>query len=117
RVVGAFHRYKASASPRTRRALAEAAGALIEIHAQLEEEIFYPALRDMDERLVDRSYPEHEEMRRLIARLRGMDASSAEYDSTFMTLMRTFLHHVADEETTLLPDAERLLPGDLRQLG
>lgn len=117
RVVAAFHRYKEGASPRVRQGIAETVSLLLEIHAQLEEEIFYPALREVDERLVDRSYPEHEEMRRLIRRLRGLEPSSPEYDSTFMTLMRTVLHHVADEETTLLPDAERLLSGELPRLG
>ena len=56
-------------------------------------------------------------MRSLIAMLRGMQPESEEYDRTFMELMRAVMHHVADEETTLLPDAERLLGGELGELG
>ena len=48
-------------------------------------------------------------MRRLISQLRHMEPTSAEYDRTLMTLMRAVIHHVADEETTLLPEAEQLL--------
>jgi hypothetical protein len=35
----------------------------------------------------------------------------------FMELMRGIIHHVADEETILLPDAERLLHDRLSELG
>jgi hypothetical protein len=67
--------------------------------------------------IVEKSFPEHAEIRRLVTRLRGMPAADAEYDNTFMELMRDVMHHVADEETTLLPAAERLLPERLGELG
>jgi hypothetical protein len=77
----------------------------------LEEEIFYPAMRELAPEgiLVGKSVPEHDEMRRLIAQLRGMQAGDEAFDGTLMELMRDVMHHVADEETTLLPAAERLL--------
>jgi hypothetical protein len=92
----------------------------LEIHAQLEEELFYPAMRRLPEvqDVVDKSVPEHGEMRRLVTLLRGMLPADPLYDETFMALTREVLHHVADEETTLLPAAERLLPWDhLKELG
>ena len=46
----------------------------LEIHARLEEEIFYPAMRSLDPDIVDKSIPEHNEMRRLIAELRNAAA-------------------------------------------
>ena len=46
-----------------------------------------------------------------------MQPGDALYDDTVMELMRGVLHHVADEETTLLPDAERLLGERLEDLG
>jgi len=118
-VQSAFHRYEPGASARTRQAIVNTACLEIEIHAQLEEEIFYPAMRALstDNDLLDKSLPEHREMRRLAGELRGMDPMSATYTSTFMKLMRDVLHHVADEETTLLPDAERLLGDRLGELG
>ena len=42
----------------------------LEIHTAIEEEIFYPAMRKFDAGVVEKSIPEHNEMRRLIARLR-----------------------------------------------
>ncbi len=105
--------------PEKNRDLVNAASLALEIHAQLEEEIFYPAMRGgpVDNALVEKSIPEHEEMKRLIADLRRMEPTHPAYDQTFMELMRDVIHHVADEETTLLPDAERLIPERLPELG
>jgi hypothetical protein len=117
KVLGAFHRYKMASSPARKHAIVNTVCLALEVHAQIEEEIFYPAVRAEHPAIVDKSVPEHAEMRSLIAMLRGMQPQSEEYDRTFMELMRAVMHHVADEETTLLPDAERLLGGELGELG
>jgi hypothetical protein len=117
KVLGAFHRYKMASSPARKHAIVNTVCLALEVHAQIEEEIFYPAMRAEHPAIVDKSVPEHEEMRSLVAMLRGMRPESAEYDRTFMELMRAVMHHVADEETSLLPDAERLLGGELGELG
>ena len=117
KVLAAFHRYKPDASPGKKLALVNTVCLALEVHAHIEEEIFYPAMRAAHPALVDKSVPEHDEMRSMIAILRGSDPSSDEYDRTFMELMRTVMHHVADEETTLLADAERLLGDELSELG
>ena len=117
KVLGAFHRYKMASSPARKHAIVNTVCLALEVHAQIEEEIFYPAVRAEHPAIVDKSVPEHAEMRSLIAMLRGMQPESEEYDRTFMELMRAVIHHVADEETTLLPDAERQLGGELGELG
>jgi hypothetical protein len=119
-VMTNFHHYETKSYPGTKKALVNTICLGLEIHAQLEEEIFYPAMNGVakDQGVVDKSVPEHDEMRRLIAKLRGMEPTDAAYDDTVMALMRDVIHHVADEETTLLPDAERLLGSDrLSELG
>jgi hypothetical protein len=116
-VTALFHRYKHSSSPSARKAVVNGVCLALEIHAQLEEEIFYPALRVAAGPVIEQLVPEHDEMRRLIGELRDMDPEVAGYDATFMTLMRTVIHHVADEETQLLPDAERVLGYRLSELG
>lgn len=117
RVLATFHRYALDASPRAKRGLVGKICLALEIHAQVEEEVFYPALRDAGSELVEKSFPEHEEMRRLIGALRRLDAADEQYDATFMDLMRAVMHHVADEETVLLPQAESLLADELHALG
>ncbi|AQH05215.1 cation-binding protein (plasmid) [Burkholderia sp. KK1] len=118
-VMAAFHRYHVDTSWWRKRAIVELACTALEIHAQLEEEIFYPALSEAmagDERLT-KSKPEHDEMREDIAMLRSMGPEDAAYDARFMQLMRKVMHHVADEETVLLPTAERTLASQLGELG
>lgn len=118
-VLTMFHRYKPDTRPGVKQGLVRNISAALEIHAELEEEIFYPALRNagIDTDTISKSIPEHNEMRRLIAQLRSMEPSDPAYDRTFMELMRDVMHHVADEETTLLPDAEEKLAGRLDDLG
>jgi hemerythrin superfamily protein len=118
-VMATFHQYELDSSPRTRQGLANSICLALEIHAQLEEEIFYPALRAMDSSnpAIVKSVPEHNEMKRLIAKLRGMQPTEAGYDDTLFELMRDVMHHVADEETILLPEAERLMGDRLGDLG
>jgi len=65
---------------------------------------------------------EHAEMRALITELRAMTGqretmNDATYDEKFFELMRQVIHHVADEETKLLPAADRLLRDQLGRLG
>ena len=116
-VVATYHQFEADTPPGAKQALVNTVCTALEIHAQLEEEIFYPAMAALDGARVDKSFPEHDEMRRLVARLRGMEPDDAGYDRAVMELMRDVLHHVADEETILLPDAERALKGRLEELG
>jgi hemerythrin superfamily protein len=117
-VVATFHQYRKYSAPRVKEGLVKTVCTALEVHAQLEEEIFYPAVRAViQDEAIRKSVPEHDEMRRVIAQLRDMAPTDARYDETFMELMRDVLHHVADEETVVLPEAERLLGDRLDELG
>ena len=117
-VLSAFHQYEIGSTPRLKKGLVDQVCLALDIHTQLEEEIFYPALRVVaDNEMLRKSTPEHDEMRGLISRLRNMPVNDLAFDDTFFELMRQVMHHVADEETLLLPAAERLLPNELGELG
>ena len=117
-VLTTFHQYQVDTSPRIKKGLADTICVALEIHAQLEEEIFYPAMRSIaDTEFVRKSVPEHDQMRRLITQLRNLEPGHASYDETFYELMNNVMHHVADEETLLLPTAERVLADRLGELG
>jgi hemerythrin superfamily protein len=118
-VLAAFRRHRSRMSESRKRALVENVCLALEVHAQLEEEIFYPAMRRIAaaSKILDKSVPEHDEMRTMVRSLRGMEPFDAAYDETFRKLIRTVLHHVADEETILLPLAEELMPDELGHLG
>jgi hypothetical protein len=117
RVMAAFHRYKTDSAPARKQAIVGIVCTSLLAHARMEEEIFYPAMRAAGSTLLDDLEPEHEEMRNLIATLSGMRPDDAQYDATFMELMRAVIHHVADEETMLLTNAEAVLGDRLGELG
>ncbi len=110
-VMVTFHQYTKDKAPSVKKALAETICTALEIHATLEEEVFYPVMRQLDkgEPFVHKAEPEHNEMRRIIAELRRTSGSDPRHDRLIMELMRDVIHHVADEETTLLPQAESLM--------
>lgn len=118
-VFSTFHRYRADIPPSRKAGLVGVICTALEIHATLEEEIFYPALSAVtDDEVLKKSVPEHMEMRRLIGELRDMAPTDPRYDETLQALMRDVIHHVADEETVLLPAAERLFSEErLQELG
>lgn len=117
--IAVFHRYRSDASRSKKNALARNVCLALDVHAQLEDEIFYPALRaaGIENEVLEKSLPEHQEMRSLISRLRQLDPDDRAFDETFHQLMRVVIHHVADEEAVLLPQAERLLGTQLNELG
>jgi hemerythrin superfamily protein len=115
-VMLAFHQYTGGAKERVKKALTTHICTALEIHATLEEECFYPTMRRISaDPVIGKSEPEHDEMRQLIARLRASKTIDEQHDRLLMELMRKVMHHVADEETVLLPNAEKLLSAD--QLG
>jgi hemerythrin superfamily protein len=116
--MATFHQYRISSKPQVKRGLVNTVCLALEVHAQLEEEIFYPAIREVsDNEAIKKALPEHAEMKRLTALLRTMEPGDVRYDDTFMELMRDVIHHVAEEETLILPEAERLLQDQLGELG
>jgi hemerythrin superfamily protein len=117
-VLSAFHQYQVDTPVRVKKGLADNICLALEVHTQLEEEIFYPALREVaPDEVLDKAKPEHDEMRSLIGRLRALEPGNAGFDQTVFDLMRCVIHHVAEEETQLLPKAERLLASQLSEMG
>ena len=110
-VMVTFHQYTADKSASVRKALAETLCDAIEIHATLEEEFFYPVMRQYarDISFMSEAEPEHDTMRVLIAKLRNTSPEDSDHEKLVQELMRDVIHHVADEETYLLPRAEAVL--------
>jgi hemerythrin superfamily protein len=119
-VMVTFHQYTKDKRPSVKKALAETICDALEIHATLEEEIFYPVMRPRaaDQKVMEKSEPEHMELRRIFDELRATDPRDSRHDEVMFVLMRDVQHHVADEETVLLPEAEQTLSKErLSELG
>jgi hemerythrin-like domain-containing protein len=119
RVRDLFQEYEAATDPRTKRELAEEACTELETHAQLEEQIFYPAVNDETENgqeLVQEAIQEHQTVKDLIAVLREMGPDNHEFDAKFHELIRHVEHHVEEEENEMFPLAEEELEEDMQDL-
>jgi hemerythrin-like domain-containing protein len=119
RVRDLFQEYAAATDPQTKRDLAEKAFIELEIHAQLEEHIFYPAVNeesDEGSELVQEAMQEHQKVKDLIVALREVELDQQEFDAKFRELMQNVEHHVEEEETQLFPLAEQELAEDLDDL-
>jgi len=79
------------------------------IHAQIEEEIFYPALRDAidDEDLMDEADVEHASAKQLIAQLEQLEVGGDHYDATVTVLGEYIDHHVKEEEGEMFSKARK----------
>ncbi|OWW22778.1 hemerythrin [Noviherbaspirillum denitrificans] len=98
--------------------LVETACAELTIHAQVEEEIFYPAARDAieDMDLLDEAEVEHASARQLITELAAMQPGDDLYDAKFTVLGEYVKHHIQEEEKELFPKIKKS-ELDLEELG
>jgi hemerythrin-like domain-containing protein len=90
----------------------------LRIHAMLEEEIFYPAVREeLDEKsLIDEAEVEHTVAKQLIGELEEMSPDEDLYDAKFTVLGEYVKHHIAEEEKEIFPKAKRAKV-DMQALG
>lgn len=79
------------------------------IHTQIEEEIFYPALRQAlsDESVMDEAAVEHAGAKALIEQLQGMTPDEELYDAKVIVLSEYVLHHVKEEEGEMFRQARK----------
>lgn len=72
----------------------------LEVHARLEEECFYPAVREAIEEtdLVEEAEVEHQTVKSLIGQLQSMQPSDEKFAATFTVLGEYVMHHVKEEE-------------------
>jgi len=76
-------------------------------HMAIEQDLFYPAVQDIDEEQIGESYEEHAIAELALKRL----VATAGDDPTFVprvtALKELILHHVEEEEKELFPEVEK----------
>jgi hemerythrin-like domain-containing protein len=93
------------------RRLVETACDELEIHAALEEELFYPmlsaALEEDDQELVAEAHVEHDSAKQLIEQLRSLQPGDPMYAATFTVLGEYVNHHIEEERKEIFKQAKR----------
>ena len=102
----------------TKKKLADQICQELTVHTQLEEEIFYPAVRPPihDGDLMDEAVVEHASAKELIAQITAMDPADDLYDAKVKVLSEQIEHHVGEEEGDMFPKV-RQTGVDLEALG
>jgi iron-sulfur cluster repair protein YtfE (RIC family) len=107
-----FKRYK-EAEGAARAPIVDQVSRELTIHAQIEEEIFYPALQRSREnetvKMVRESFEEHKIVKTLIRELAETSPKDPQFDAKFTVLRENVEHHADEEEDNLFPDAEKEL--------
>jgi hypothetical protein len=94
-----FAKFEKASGDGRKQTLAEEICLELSVHAQIEEEIFYPACEGkVDEDLLKESYVEHDGAKVLIAEIIKGGPSDEFYDSKVKVLSEEIEHHVEEEE-------------------
>ena len=118
RLFDQYEDCREEADAATRLEIVESVCVALLVHAQVEQELFYPSLRgaeDADDAL-DEAAVEHHAMRQLIAQLRDETPGDALYDAKLKVLGEYVRHHVREEEHEIFAKA-RGADIDLEKLG
>jgi hemerythrin superfamily protein len=113
-----LERFEASDNQADKLELAQEICQALTLHAHLEEQLFYPALRKagMEHDLLDEAEVEHQSLKQLIDELDGAQADAALFDARVKVLGEYVKHHVEEEENEIMPKA-RSLGLDLDAMG
>ena len=97
------------ATPRKQQDIAQTTIQELEIHAELEEELIYPAIRKgiKDDKLMNEATEEHHLVHVLIAELKELDPSDETFKAKFTVLGELVKHHVKEEEGEMFPEAQK----------
>jgi hemerythrin-like domain-containing protein len=122
RVKELFQAYEAAGERayQKKKNLAEKVFLEIALHSTLEEELFYPAVREQADKegkqMVAESIEEHHVISTLIEEMKELDPRDERFEAKFSILKENVEHHIEEEENELFPEAEDLLGDALEDL-
>lgn len=113
-----FAEYEGTRSVANKKALVAKICTALSVHVQIEEEIFYPAVKAAlkDKLLVPEAMVEHTGVKGLIAQLEDIEPDGEMYDAKVKVLSEYVKHHVKEEQTEMFPQA-KATSLDMAELG
>lgn len=105
-----------------RRDLMEQIATNLEAHMRIEEEIFYPAVREESgakkmEDMIPEAYEEHHVVKLVLAEIPEVDPEDERFEAKMTVLEELIDHHVEEEEKEMFKAAEKLGADRLNELG
>lgn len=113
-----FKKYESATSNKVKKQLVDEICKELTIHAQVEEEVFYPRVQKAlkDHELVPEAKVEHGSLKQLIAEIEGVEPDGEMYDAKVTVLGEYVKHHVKEEEKEMFPKANKA-DLDMTELG
>lgn len=107
-VSGLFAEYDKTRSSAKKRQLVAKICNELTVHAQVEEEIFYPAVKLAlkDKVLIPEATVEHATLKDLIAQVEGMEPDGEMFDAKIKVMCEYVEHHVKEEQNEMFPKAK-----------
>ncbi len=106
RVQDLFDRFEQAKGRAAKTRIVRQALTELKVHAAVEEELFYPAVRKaVGKDVMNEADEEHHVAKLLIAELDRMDGSESHFDAKFRVLAESVRHHIREEENEMLPKA------------
>jgi hemerythrin superfamily protein len=119
-VMDLFKEVMEAEDPESRRQLCDQISQELKVHSRIEEEIFYPAVRELGEKgeeIVLESLEEHHVVDLVLAELPRVDPEGARFHAKMTVLMELVEHHKKEEEKEMFKLAETLGKEELDELG
>lgn len=116
-----FKKVEKAEKPEMRRQLMQEISSKLEMHTKIEEEIFYPAVREIEskkaEDMINEALEEHGVVKLVLKQLPGVDPDDERFDAKMTVLKELIEHHVEEEEKEMFKLAQKLGKNELRDLG
>jgi hemerythrin superfamily protein len=117
-----FKQCEKTEEPRQRRQLMDQIAEMLKLHTQIEEEIFYPAVRELGtskaEEMIDEAFEEHHVVDLVLAELPEVDPEDERFEAKMTVLSELVQHHVEEEEGEMFSMAEKKLGAErIKELG
>ena len=118
RVEDLFEAFEAQEASEARRETALLICKELTVHATIEEELFYPFLRENIEAtdLIDEAEVEHASLKELVSQIEAADEVDDMFDAKVKVLKEYVSHHVKEEHEQIFPGLEGL-DEELDELG
>jgi hemerythrin superfamily protein len=109
RVSALFEQYEGTRSTAKKKALVSTICLELSVHAQIEEEIFYPAVKAAlkDKELVPEATVEHATLKELIAQVKDKEPDGELFDAKIKVMSEYVKHHVKEEQNEMFPKAKK----------
>ena len=119
KVKGLFRQFERARSDDKKKQLADEIMMELEVHSKIEEEIFYPAVREKvgEDELVAEAVEEHHVVDVLMQEIKQLEPSDERFEAKMTVLIENVEHHIEEEEKEMLPDAKKKLGKDVEALG